>query len=168
MKIYLKILYIGWLGFCLLVFVMYLGVAYQPHFFWGLFGSMVLAITPYLCFLCIFKIPVDFEIYCNKNNQNINDFKLFFKKYALHFLIPIMALMIFIVFNNSIISSVLLCGLPFFVVVCCLDKKIYYVLYSKILEIIMDTIKTQINNLKDYAELTQASYFNFEFIEKLK
>lgn len=32
----------------------------------------------------------------------------------------------------------------------------------------MDTIKTQINNLKDYAELTQASYFNFEFIEKLK
>lgn len=113
MKIYLKILYIGWLGFCLLVFVMYLGVAYQPHFFWGLFGSIVLAITPYLCFLCIFKIPVDFEIYCNKNNQNINDFKLFFKKYALHFLIPIMALMIFIVFNNSIISSVLLCGLPF-------------------------------------------------------
>ena len=113
MKIYLKILYIGWLGFCLLVFVMYLGVAYQPRFFWGLFGSMVLAITPYLCFLCIFKIPVDFEIYCNKNNQNINDFKLFFKKYALHFLIPIMALMIFIVFNNSIISSVLLCGLPF-------------------------------------------------------
>lgn len=113
MKIYFKILYIGWLGFCLLVFVMYLGVAYQPHFFWGLFGSIVLAITPYLCFLCIFKIPVDFEIYCNKNNQNINDFKLFFKKYALHFLIPIMALMIFIVFNNSIISSVLLCGLPF-------------------------------------------------------
>ena len=82
-------------------------------FFGGLFGSIVLAITPYLCFLCIFKIPVDFEIYCNKNNQNINDFKLFFKKYALHFLIPIMALMIFIVFNNSIISSVLLCGLPF-------------------------------------------------------
>lgn len=34
MKIYFKILYIGWLGFCLLVFVMYLGVAYQPHFFW--------------------------------------------------------------------------------------------------------------------------------------
>lgn len=113
MKTYFKILYIGWLGFCLLVFVMYLGVAYQPHFFWGLFGSIVLAITPYLCFLCIFKIPVDFEIYCNKNNQNINDFKLFFKKYALHFLIPIMAFMIFIVFNNSIISSVLLCGLPF-------------------------------------------------------
>ena len=28
----------------------------------------------------------------------------------------------------------------------------------------MDTIKTQINNLKDYAELAQASYFNFEFI----
>lgn len=113
MKTYFKILYIGWLGFCLLVFVMYLGMAYQPHFFEGLFGSIVLAITPYLCFLCIFKIPVDFEIYCNKNNQNINEFKLFFKKYALYFLIPIIALMVFIVFNNSVISSVLLCGLPF-------------------------------------------------------
>lgn len=32
----------------------------------------------------------------------------------------------------------------------------------------MDTIKAQINNLKDYAELAQASYFNLEFIEKLK
>ena len=27
----------------------------------------------------------------------------------------------------------------------------------------MDTIKAQINNLRDYAELAQASYFNFEF-----
>ncbi|RDU61272.1 hypothetical protein CQA53_10400 [Helicobacter didelphidarum] len=113
MKTYFKILYIGWLGFCLLVFVMYLGMAYQPHFFEGLLGSIVLAITPYLYFLCIFKIPVDFEIYCNKNNQNINDFKFFFKKYALYFLIPIIALMVFIVFKNSVISSVLLCGLPF-------------------------------------------------------
>ena len=113
MKTYFKILYIGWLGFCLLAFVMYLGMAYQPHFFEGFFGSIVLAITPYLCFLCIFKIPVDFEIYCNKNNQNINDFKLFFKKYALYFLIPIIALMVFIVFKYSVISSVLLCGLPF-------------------------------------------------------
>ncbi|WP_181882446.1 hypothetical protein [Helicobacter didelphidarum] len=26
----------------------------------------------------------------------------------------------------------------------------------------MDTIKTQINNLKDYAELAQASYFYFD------
>ena len=26
-------------------------------------------------------------------------------------------------------------------------------------------MKTQINNLKDYAELAQASYFNFEFID---
>lgn len=29
-------------------------------------------------------------------------------------------------------------------------------------------MKTQINNLKDYAELAQVSYFNLEFIEKLK
>lgn len=113
MKIYFKILYIGWLGLCLLVFVMYLGMAYQPHFFEGLFGSITLAITPYLCFLCIFKIPVDFEIYCNKNNQNINDFTLFFKKYALYFCIPIIAFIVFIIFKNSILSAVLLCGLPF-------------------------------------------------------
>lgn len=113
MRTYFKILYIGWLGLCLLVFVMYLGMAYQPHFFEGLFGSITLAITPYLCFLCIFKIPVDFEIYCNKNNQNINDFTLFFKKYALYFCIPIIAFIVFIIFKNSILSAVLLCGLPF-------------------------------------------------------
>ncbi|EAI0449372.1 hypothetical protein BA184_08575 [Helicobacter pullorum] len=113
MGTYFKILYIGWLGLCLLVFVMYLGMAYQPHFFEGLFGSITLAITPYLCFLCIFKIPVDFEIYCNKNNQNINDFTLFFKKYALYFCIPIIAFIVFIIFKNSILSAVLLCGLPF-------------------------------------------------------
>ncbi len=29
-------------------------------------------------------------------------------------------------------------------------------------------MKETINNLKDYAELAQASYFNLEFIEKLK
>ena len=29
-------------------------------------------------------------------------------------------------------------------------------------------MKQKINNLRDYAELAQASYFNFEFIEKLK
>ncbi|EOX7402852.1 hypothetical protein ACPV6K_001851 [Campylobacter coli] len=113
MGTYFKILYIGWLGLCLLVFVMYLGMAYQPHFFEGLFGSITLAITPYLCFLCIFKIPVDFEIYCNKNNQNINDFTLFFKKYALYFCIPIIAFIVFIIFKDSILSAVLLCGLPF-------------------------------------------------------
>ncbi|WP_134044907.1 hypothetical protein [Helicobacter pullorum] len=113
MGTYFKILYIGWLGLCLLVFVMYLGMAYQPHFFEGLFGSITLAITPYLCFLCIFKIPVDFEIYCNKNNQNINDFTLFFKKYALYFCIPIIAFIVFIIFKNSILSAVLLCSLPF-------------------------------------------------------
>ena len=113
MGTYFKILYIGWLGLCLLVFVMYLGMAYQPHFFEGLFGSITLAITPYLCFLCIFKIPVDFEIYCNKNSQNINDFTLFFKKYALYFCIPIIAFIVFIIFKNSILSAVLLCGLPF-------------------------------------------------------
>ena len=113
MRTYFKILYIGWLCFCLLAFIMYLGMAYQPYFFEGLFGSITLAITPYLCFLCIFKIPVDFEIYCNKNNQNINDFTLFFKKYALYFCIPIIAFIVFIIFKNSILSAVLLCGLPF-------------------------------------------------------
>lgn len=32
----------------------------------------------------------------------------------------------------------------------------------------MDTIKTQINNLKDYAELAQASYFNFIYVNGQK
>ena len=113
MGTYFKILYIGWLGFCLLVFIMYLGMAYQPNFFEGLFGSIVLAIMPYLCFLCIFKIPVDFAVWCDKNNHNINDFIVFFKKYVLYFLIPIIAFMVFIVFNNSALSAGFFCGLPF-------------------------------------------------------
>ena len=70
METYWKIVYGVWLGFCLLYFVMYLGVAHQPHFFEGLFGSIALAIMPYLCFLCIFKIPVDFAVWCDKNNHN--------------------------------------------------------------------------------------------------
>ncbi|KPH55899.1 hypothetical protein [Helicobacter pullorum] len=127
METYWKIVYGVWLGFCLLYFVMYLGVAHQPHFFEGLFGSIALAIMPYLCFLCIFKIPVDFAVWCDKNNHNVNDFKLFFKKYALYFLIPIIAFMIFVVFKNSVLSAVLLCGLPFlWLYVVWIKKLVFY------------------------------------------
>lgn len=113
MGTYFKLCYIVWLGFCLLAFIMYLGMAYQPHFFEGLFGSISLAIMPYLCFLCIFKIPVDFAVWCDENNRNINDFALFFKKYVLYFFIPIIIFMIFIIFKDSVLSAILLVGLPF-------------------------------------------------------
>ncbi len=87
-------------------------MAYEPDFFGSLFFTLVLAVMPYLYFLCIFKIPVDFEIWCNKNNSHINDFKLFFKKYVLYLLIPIMAFALFVIFGDMV-SILLLLSLPF-------------------------------------------------------
>ncbi|ARJ56612.1 hypothetical protein CCUN_1008 [Campylobacter cuniculorum DSM 23162 = LMG 24588] len=70
----------------------------STRLFWKLFFALALAIMPYLYFLCIFKIPVDFEIWCNENNSHINDFKLFFKRYVLYLLIPIIAFVLFVIF----------------------------------------------------------------------
>ena len=82
METFFKILYIGWLGFCVLIFIMSLGMAYQPDFFGSFF----------------FALAVDFEIWCNENNSHINDFKLFFKRYVLYLLIPIIAFVLFVIF----------------------------------------------------------------------
>ncbi|MDY5949735.1 MAG: hypothetical protein SPJ16_00830, partial [Helicobacter sp.] len=60
MGTFFRILYAGWLGFCVLVFILSLSMAYQPSFFGSLFMTFLLAITPYCYFLCIFKIPIDF------------------------------------------------------------------------------------------------------------
>ena len=112
MKTFFKILYIGWLGFCVLIFIMLLGMAYEPDFFGSLFFTLVLAVMPYLYFLCIFKIPVDFEIWCDENNAYINDFKLFFKRYVLYLLIPIVAFVLFVIFRDMV-SILLVLNLPF-------------------------------------------------------
>ncbi len=87
---FFRILYAGWLGFCVLVFILSLSMAYQVSFFGSIFMAFLLAITPYCYFLCIFKIPIDFEVWCIHHNQNMNDFILFFKKYWLYYIFPLL------------------------------------------------------------------------------
>lgn len=112
MEIFFKILYAVWLGFCILVFIMSLGMSYKADFFGSLFDALALAVMPYLYFLCIFKIPVDFEVWCIENNHSVNDFILFFKRYALYLLTPIMALVLSVIFDDKV-SILLLLSLPF-------------------------------------------------------
>ena len=83
---FFRILYAGWLGFCVLVFILSLSMAHQVSFFGSLFMTFLLAITPYYYLLCIFKIPIDFEVWCIHHNHNMNDFILFFKKYWLYYI----------------------------------------------------------------------------------
>ncbi|BDB64018.1 hypothetical protein T36_0465 [Helicobacter cinaedi] len=131
MEIFFKILYIGWLGICILIFIMQLGMAYQADFFGSLFFALALAVMPYLYFLCIFKIPVDFEVWCNANNSHINDFKLFFKRYALYLLIPIMTFVLFVIFRDMV-SILLLLSLPFMWLYLVGIKKIFMFYIAKL------------------------------------
>ena len=55
---------------------------YRAVLLGDILGLLALIIAPYLYFLCIFKLPVDFEIYCKENGKNINDFVAFAKKYV--------------------------------------------------------------------------------------
>ena len=89
MGTYWKIVYAVWLGFCLLVFLISYFAAHNSTFLGSFFLAFLLAIMPYLYFLCLFKIPVDFLCYCDKVKRDINDFALFFKQYKWYFTIPI-------------------------------------------------------------------------------
>ena len=97
--------------------ILHIGIYYvswdtiKADFFGSLSYALALAIMPYLYFLCIFKIPVDFEIWCSENNHSVNDFILFFKRYALYLLTPIMILVLFVIFGDKV-AILLLLSLP--------------------------------------------------------
>ena len=131
MGTFFRILYAGWLGFCVLVFILSLSMAYQPSFFGSLFMTFLLAITPYCYFLCIFKIPIDFEVWCIHHNHNMNDFILFFKKYWLYYIFPLLFFVSFLLLKIDL--SLLLFLLPFI--------WLYIILFKKMICFIVDKIK---------------------------
>lgn len=128
---FFKILYMGWLGFCVLVFILSLSMAYQPSFFGSIFMTFLLAITPYCYFLCIFKIPIDFEVWCIHHNHNMNDFILFFKKYWLYYIFPLLFFVSFLLLKIDL--SLLLFLLPFI--------WLYIILFKKMICFIVDKIR---------------------------
>ena len=73
MGTYFKICYAVWIAVCVLMAIL----AFATHsaiLLGDILGLVALIIAPYLYFLCVFKLPVDFEIYCKENGKNINDF----------------------------------------------------------------------------------------------
>ncbi|MDY4400400.1 hypothetical protein [Helicobacter bilis] len=131
MRTFFRILYAGWLGFCVLVFILSLSMAYQVSFFGSLFMTFLLAITPYCYFLCIFKIPIDFEVWCIHHNHNMNDFILFFKKYWLYYIFPLLFLVSVLLLKIDL--SLLLFLLPFI--------WLYIILFKKTICFIVDKIR---------------------------
>lgn len=86
MAAFFRIVYGIYLGFCVIGLIMGVSMSYDIHsveLLGLLFITFACAILPYFYFLFIFKIPVDFEIWCGKNTTNINSFKIFFKHYPL-------------------------------------------------------------------------------------
>ena len=83
-----------WIAVCVLMAIF--AFATQNAILLGdILGLVVLVIAPYLCFLCFFKMPVDFEIYCKENGKNINDFVAFAKKYVAWLCAPFALVLVF-------------------------------------------------------------------------
>lgn len=81
MGAFFKICYAVWIGILVIALVVMRTVSHNPQsFFKDFCGFLILVIAPYLYFLLIFKIPVDFTLWCADNHHNPNDFRRFFRR----------------------------------------------------------------------------------------
>lgn len=134
MRVFFYCCYAVYLFFCLFAFVLHLGTAHEAELNIVLFLLFTfLALQPYLYYLFIFKIPVDFAIYCDKNHLNINDFITFFKQnYKYYFLSIILA--IISIYFMDITSLILL--LPFVWLYILIFKKMLLFIFKKIFDLL--------------------------------
>ena len=93
-------------------------------------GLVALIIAPYLYFLCVFKLPVDFEIWCKENGKNINDFVAFAKKYVAWLCAPFALVLVLFVMEVGDMFAVIL---PAFL-------WLYVILFKKMLCFCVDRI----------------------------
>lgn len=80
MGAFFKICYAVWIGILTIMLIVMRQVSHNPQsFFKDFCGFLALVIAPYLYFLFIFKIPVDFALWCTENRHNPNNFRRFFR-----------------------------------------------------------------------------------------
>lgn len=81
MGVFFKICYAVWIGILAITLIAMRQASHNPQsFFKDFCGFLILVIVPYLYFLLIFKIPVDFALWCADNRHNPNDFRRFFRR----------------------------------------------------------------------------------------
>ena len=81
---------------------------YRAVLLGDILALVALIIAPYLYFLCFFKLPVDFEIYCKENGKNINDFVAFAKKYVAWLCAPFALVLVLFVMEVGDMFAVIL------------------------------------------------------------
>lgn len=133
MGAFFKICYAVWIGILSIMFVVMRQVSHNPpNFFKDFCGFLALAIAPYLYFLLIFKIPVDFALWCADNRHNPNDFRLFFRRniawFACSVALPVPLMMLF-----GIEIALLVCA-PFAWLYVILLKQMFCLAIEKIRE----------------------------------
>ena len=91
---YFKICYAVWIVVCV-IWTIAIFATHNAILLGDILVLVALIIAPYLYFLCVFKLPVDFEIWCKENGKNINDFVAFAKKYVAWLCAPFVLVLVF-------------------------------------------------------------------------